>query len=73
MIDKGRKCAGAQYVRCVSMMGETHRRRRAEFTKLVFCMLFKPLTLLKRETPTQVFSYEYCGMFKNSFFIEYLQ
>ena len=28
---------------------------------------FKLLTLLK-ESPTQVFSYEYCEMFKNSFY-----
>ena len=32
---------------------------------------FRPATLLK-ETPTQVFSCEYCKIFKNSFFIEHL-
>ena len=30
---------------------------------------FRPATLLK-ETPTQVFSCEYCEIFKNTFFTE---
>ena len=31
---------------------------------------FRPATLLKKESPTQVFSCEYCEIFKNSFLIE---
>ena len=27
---------------------------------------------IKKDTPTQVFSYEYCNIFKNSFFMEQL-
>ena len=33
---------------------------------------FRPVTLLK-ETPTQVFSCEYCEIFRNAFFTEHLQ
>ena len=34
--------------------------------------VFSPATFLK-ETPAQVFSYEYCEMFKKTYFEEYLQ
>ena len=34
---------------------------------------FQPTTLFKKETPAQVFSCEFCEIFKNGFFAEYLQ
>ena len=45
-----------------------HRRWTLFLIKLQF---FRPATLSK-ETPTQVFSCEYCDIFKNSSFIEHL-
>ena len=30
-------------------------------------------TTIKKETPTQVFSYEYCEIFKNTYFEEHLR
>ena len=33
----------------------------------------KPATLLKKETPTQVFSCEFCEIFKNTFPTEHFQ
>ena len=35
--------------------------------------VLKPATLLKTETPVQVSSCEFCGIFKNNFFIEHLR
>ena len=32
-----------------------------------------PGSLLKKETPAQVFSYEFCEVFKKTFFIEHLR
>ena len=32
----------------------------------------RPATLLKKETLAQVFSYEFCEIFKNTFFTEHL-
>ena len=32
----------------------------------------KTCIFIKKETPTQVFSYKYCKIFKNSFFMEHL-
>ena len=32
----------------------------------------KACIFIKKDTPTQVFSYEYCKIFKNSFFMEHL-
>ena len=37
-----------------------------KFTGLKACIF------IKKDTPTQVFSYEYCNIFKNSFFMEQL-
>ena len=34
---------------------------------------FWPATLLKRETPTHVFSCEYCEFFENSYFEEHMR
>ena len=39
---------------------------------LIELQVFRLATLLK-ETPTQVFSYEIYGIFKNTFFTEHLQ
>ena len=41
-----------------------------------FCWGFKPATLLKKETTTQVYSYKFCKIFKNfflTFFMDHLQ
>ena len=32
----------------------------------------KAYIFIKKDTPTQIFSYEYCNIFKNSFFMEQL-
>ena len=44
----------------------------AKFTKKTTVGL-QPATLLKENTPTQMFSCELCKNFKNTFFIEHLQ
>ena len=33
----------------------------------------RPATLLKKETPTQLFSYSFCEIFKNTYFVEHLR
>ena len=32
----------------------------------------RPANLLKKETPAQVFPYEFCEIFKNTYFVEHL-
>ena len=40
---------------------------------LIKLQVFRPTTLLKKESLAQVFSYEICKISKNTFFIEHLQ
>ena len=39
---------------------------------LINCLLIKGLQLYSKETPAQVFSWEYCQIFKNNYFEEHL-
>ena len=41
--------------------------------KLFYKTSLKHATLFKKETPTQIFSYEYCEIFKSTYFDEHLR
>ena len=43
------------------------------FCQSLFFNKVAGLNFIKKETVAQVFSYEFCEIFKNSFFIEHLQ
>ena len=40
---------------------------------LIKLQAFRPVFFLKKETPAQVLSYEFCEIFKNAYFTEHLR
>ena len=48
-----------------------------KLTRKNLCQIFlaglRPATLLKKDTPSQMFFYQFCKGFKNTFFIEHLR
>ena len=48
-------------------------RKLASFNQPIFGASLRPATLFKKETLTEVFSSEFCEIFKDTFFLEHLR
>ena len=58
--------------RCSKKFRNVHRKTPVLETLFIKVTGLTACILIKKETPTQVFSCEYCKIFKNSFFVEHL-
>ena len=52
---------------------EKHLLQSLSFNKVAEVAGLRPVTLLKKEALTQVFSYEFCVIFTNTYYIEKLR